>query len=220
MSMIKAVIFDMDGLLIDTEPHWQSTEKEIFKELGIEITRDMQVATFGLRCDEQIDYWYSYRPWKNVSKNEIEDRFIDRMILYYKEKAVLMKGAAEALDFFRRKGLPMALASSSNMLLIDTFLDKFGFHHYFKEVYSAEFEKHGKPHPAVYLETARRLNTHPVNCLVLEDSFHGIVAAKAARMRTIAVTEYQDKRFAASDIVLQSLTELEDEVFHQLNQLF
>lgn len=216
--MIRAVIFDMDGLLIDTEPYWQKTERDVFRDLGIVITPDMQVDTFGLRTDEQIRYWYNYRPWKSSSLQEVENRYHEVMLKYFLEQAELMEGAQEALDFFFEKDLPLALASSSNMELIHAFLDRFGFHHYFREIYSAEFEDYGKPHPAVYLETARRMNTDPVHCLALEDSFHGLIAAKAARMKTIAVPVHYDERFGVSDIVLESLTQLNEAVFQQLNQ--
>ena len=207
----------MDGLLIDTEPHWQKTEREVFSSLGIDITEAMQVATFGLRSDEQIRYWFEYQPWKEITFDEVEQRYNDTMLDYFRNEAKLMDGAIEALEFFSDKGFPMALASSSNMQLINAFLDKFSFHHYFSQVYSAEFEEFGKPHPAVYLETARRLKCEPANCLALEDSFHGLIAAKAARMKTIVVPVHRDQRYEASDIVLDSLTQLNETVFHQIN---
>ncbi len=209
----------MDGLLIDSEPFWQETERRVFRELGIDITEEMQVATFGLRTDEQVRYWFSHHPWKGPGLQEVEQRFDDIMTDFFHREAEMMPGAREALDFFRLKGLSMALASSSRMALINTFLDKFTLHHYFQVVYSAEFEAYGKPHPAVFIETARRLHTDPGQCLALEDSFHGLIAAKAARMKTIAVPVRYDARFGASDVVLQSLEELDESVFLKLNQV-
>lgn len=216
--MIKAIIFDMDGLLFDTEPYWQLTERKVFGELGIDITEQMQVATYGLRSDEVVRYWYEYRPWGEKNFEEVEERYNSIMLDYYHAEAELMEGAQSALDVISSKGLPMALASSSNMQLINAFLDKFNFHHYFSQVYSAEFEEFGKPHPAVYLETARRLQVYPAHCLALEDSFHGMIAAKAARMMTIAVPEHAgDKRFGSADLVLGSLSELNDSVLQKVN---
>ena len=215
--MIKAVIFDMDGLLIDTEPYWQVTERKVFGDLGVDITEKMQVATYGLRSDEVVKYWYEHQPWKGENFEEVEEDYNSIMLDYYHAEAELMEGAQSALDFISSKGLPVALASSSNMQLINAFLDKFGFHRYFSQVYSAEFESYGKPHPAVYIETARRLNVSPVYCLALEDSFHGLIAAKAARMLTIAVPVHAEDRFGAADVVLNSLSELSEDVFQRLN---
>lgn len=209
----------MDGLLIDTEPHWQEVERSLMKEVGVEISPEMQLATFGLRCDEQIKYWYGQFPWKNPDFEAMAQRTNELMIDYFKNEAVLMDGAIEALDFFREKCLPLALASSSTEELISTFLDRFNLQEYFTVVVSAENEKHGKPHPAVFLKTAELMHCETVNCLVLEDSFHGIIAAKAARMKTIAVPDkhsVSDPRFGASDLVLSSLKELTEKVYLEL----
>ncbi len=221
-KVIRAVIFDMDGLLIDSEPIWQKAEKEIFKSLGINLTDEMMVETMGLRTDELIRYWYHYHPWKQPDLRELTDRFTTTMTDYFIHEGKLMDGAEYALDFFMDKGLPLALASSSDMELIRAFLDKFGLEKKFSVIYSAEFEMFGKPHPAVYLETAKRLAVEPVNCLTLEDSFHGMIAAKAARMKVIVVPEAKDRhssRFGAADMCLDSLAEINDEIFDKLNKL-
>ena len=211
----------MDGLLIDTEPHWQVIEKQVMREIGVEITAEEQVSTLGLRCDEQIAHWYSKKQWKDPDFKYMENRYNEIMLDYFKGEAELMSGAKEALEFFSQKDLPMALASSSTMDLINAFIDKFELRGYFNVIYSAEFEEFGKPHPGVYLETARRLNTASPNCLALEDSFHGLIAAKAAKMKTIVVPDINhadDPRFGASDVKLSSLNELNDEIFDRLNQ--
>ena len=217
--MIHAVIFDMDGLLIDTEPYWQVIEIKVLSEVGVEITPDMQHATLGLRCDEQMKHWFGIFPWKDPDFDAMANRYNEIMVDYFTNEAVLMEGAIESLDFFREKCMPIALASSSTTELISAFLDKFSLREYFTVVVSAENEKYGKPHPAVFLNTAKKLHCEPVNCLVLEDSFHGMIAAKAARMQTIAVPDKQsltDPRFGASDLVLSSLKDLNEEVYQEL----
>jgi sugar-phosphatase len=116
----------------------------------------------------------------------------------------------EILEFFKNKSLRLALASSSPMLLIDTFLEKFHLQKYFEVKHSAEFEEYGKPHPGVYINTARMLNVHPSACLAFEDSFNGVLAAKSAMMKAVAVPDeyhFPDKRFAIADLKIKSLEE-------------
>lgn len=219
--MIEAVIFDMDGLLIDTEPHWQEVERKVLKEAGLEITAEMQNETFGMRCDEQLEHWYKLYPWENPDLKAMADSYNQHMVSFFKTKASLMEGALEVLDFFKKKDLPIALASSSTMELIDAFLDRFALRSYFTKVVSAENEPYAKPHPGIYLETARQLNTSPMSCLALEDSFVGMIAAKAAKMKCIVVPDEAhrpDPRFGAADIKLYSLLDLTEGVFLRLNK--
>ena len=208
----------MDGLLIDSEPFWQKSEQLIFGELGINISDKMLEKTMGLRSDTQIEYWYNYQPWEGVSFEEVEKRYDKLIINFFKTEATLMEGAKETLEFFKAKNLPLALASSSNMKLINSFLDRFELRSYFKVVHSAEFESHGKPHPAVFIKTAKSMNVNPTDCLVLEDSFVGMIAAKAARMKVIAVPTEKEPRFEAADIILDSLIQVNDEIFNELNR--
>ena len=219
--MIEAVIFDMDGLLINTEHQWQLVERQIMNEVGVEITPEMQFTTLGLRSDEQLRYWYKLYPWKNPDLEAMDKKYTVNMVEYFKKDAVLMEGAIHALDFFREKCLPIALASSSTMELIDTFLDRFSLREYFTCVVSAENEPFGKPHPGVYLKTASQLHCEAIACLALEDSFHGLIAAKAAKMMCIAVPDERytsDPRFGAADLTLSSLNDLTEESYQSIRK--
>lgn len=218
--MIKAVIFDMDGLLLDTEPAWQETEKQFALSKGIELSPESQKQSLGLKSIELFKYWHQIKPWPNPDFKENEKWVNNAMKNYYLNEAVLMNGSLEILEFFRKKKLKMALASSSPMMLIDTFLEKFKLSSYFTVKHSAEFEEYGKPHPGVYINAAAKLGVEPVFCLAIEDSFNGILAAKAARMKTMAVPEsphFNDAGFIIADMKLPSLLDFNEEKFVQLN---
>jgi sugar-phosphatase len=218
--MIKAVIFDMDGVLIDSEPLWQRTEVEVFNKLGIALTPEMQIQTKGLRSDEMVNYWSERFDLNGSSKDKIVLDYEKRMTEIFMEEVQLMDGARPAIGFLRDLGLPLALASSSAMQFIDIFLDRFGFREYFSVAYSAENEPYGKPHPGVYLQVAGKLGCDPTTCLAIEDSFHGLIAAKAARMKVIVLPEpgeRDDPRYGAADWRISGLQELNRYVIEQFN---
>ncbi len=221
--MIQSVIFDMDGLLIDTEPFWQETEKMVFGKRGITITPEMQRATLGLRTDEQIRYWYNRYPWPDPDFKSMENEYDDLVLGFFKDGAKLMEGAEYILNLFSSSGLKMALASSSSMLLIDTFVDRFHLRKYFDLLYSAEHEDHGKPHPAVYLSTAALLSTHPSRCLAFEDSLIGLIAARAAMMQVVAVPDddhFDDPGYGLAHIKLKNLLEFDLTLLDVLDGLY
>lgn len=221
--MIKAVIFDMDGLLIDSEPFWRDAEIAEFAKVGITLTPEIAMQTMGLRISEVVLQWYEKHPW---DKDEhplpaVSDRIVKEVIRLIQLNGEPLAGVHEIIEFFTARSLKLALASSSDMALIEAVLEKLDIRHHFEVVHSAQFEAYGKPHPAVFLTTAERLGISPQQCLVLEDSLNGVISAKAARMKCLAVPEdamRQEKRFVIADTVLHSLTEFNDSVWEGLNR--
>jgi len=221
--MIRAVIFDMDGLLIDSEPFWKEAEMQVFPSLGIPLNDGMWKETIGIRIDEVIDHYYHKFPWdlQRFPKLEVKNRIEDHLIRLIFREGAAMNGVGGTLEFFRRKAIPLALASSSDMRIINAVLKKLQLAHYFQVIYSAETEKYGKPHPAVYLATAEKLGIPPPRCLAFEDSINGLISAKAARMKCVAVPNAAlrgDKRLGIADLVLDSLAEFTEAKWRELNE--
>ena len=218
--MISAVIFDMDGVLIDSEPFWQESEIDAFGRAGLALTREMCMQTMGLRVDEVVEYWRRRRTFDDAPNGALEDAIVGGVVERILAKGEAKEGSAHALNFFRARGLRIALASSSAYRLIHAVTERLGLAGEFEVVYSAEEEAYGKPHPGVYLSTARRLGVAPAECAAIEDSFNGVLAAKAARMKCVAVPEpvqRRDPRFCIADAVLDSLADLNEKVWQDIN---
>lgn len=221
MTMIKAVIFDMDGVLIDSEPFWQESEIEAFSRVGLRLTREMCLQTMGLRIDEAVSYWHRRHPWEAArTPRELEDEIVNGVIERIVERGEVKEGVGHALAMFKSRGLRIALASSSAYRIIRAVVERFGLAGEFERIYSAEEEEYGKPHPGVYLTTARKLGVSPTECLAIEDSPNGVLAAKAARMKCLAVPEplmRGDARIAIADLTLDSLADIREEMLSELN---
>ncbi len=210
MSQIDAVIFDLDGLLIDSEPLWQHAEGEVFAEVGLHLTHEDYLHTMGLQAPEVVAWHFSRAPWQGPGVEEITKRLVTRVIGLIESEGVLLPGAREAVEQVAAGPWKTAVASSSSLRLIHAALKSFQLDNSFEAIASAEEESHGKPHPAVYLRAAKRLGVDPVRCLALEDSLNGLLAAKAARMWCIAVPPEElrdDPRYALADGVFLSLSE-------------
>ncbi|HUQ85676.1 MAG TPA: hexitol phosphatase HxpB [Candidatus Limnocylindrales bacterium] len=219
--MIKAVIFDMDGVLIDSEPLWRKAEIRSFSTVGISLTYDMCSQTMGTRVDELVNYWYHKFPWDGTSKKQLEELIWENVIKLVREEGEMKEGVIESLEFLKKQDVMIALASSSAMVLINTVLEKLKLQDYFEVVHSAEFEDYGKPHPGVYLTTANKLGVQPMACVAIEDSISGVIAAKAAKMKCIAIPEKElldDKRLGLADIILPSLFNINDETWIKVNK--
>lgn len=208
--MIRAAIFDMDGLLIDSEPFWREVEMEVFRGVGVPLTEAMCHQTTGLRIDDVVAHWHRRHPWDEPAPAAVQERIIARMVETVGARGAAKQGVAHALEWAAGRGLQLALASSSPMRIIRAVLSRLGLEGRFRVVRSAEDEAWGKPHPAIFLTTAAALGVRPEECLVFEDSLNGVIAAKAARMRCVCVPETADPRFVLADARLACLDEAGD----------
>jgi|SRR3989338_6896184 len=208
----KAVIFDMDGVLIDSEPLWKEAEIDIFAHVGVVLSPALCRETMGMRLDEVVKYWYAKYPWNGPSVKDIELRVVAKLIELIKEKGKILIGVSGALKTISQKGIPIGIATSSYPDIIDAVLDKLSIRHYFDAVHSALHEPQGKPHPGVYVNAAKKLHVKTEECLAIEDSPNGVLAAKAAHMFCVAVPDREhktDKRIETADIIVDSLEQLD-----------
>jgi len=212
---VKAVIFDMDGVIVDSEPLWRIAEREVFAGVGLELTNADCEKTMGMRTDEVAAYWYGRSPWRGLTPSEVEEMIEGRMLKLIAERAEAMSGLQHAISSARAAGLVMAIASSSTPVLIEAVLEKLGLESTFAVIRSAIEEDFGKPHPAVFLSTARLLGVEPDECVVIEDSVAGVRAARAAGMRVIAIPPghlSDNAAYIEADLELASLNEITAEM--------
>lgn len=217
--MIKAIIFDMDGLLINSEPFWQESETKVFGSLGLDVNKKMFEQFMGKRIDEVVDVMYKNTAWKHVSKEKVVDDIVENVIRLVLKKGECLAGVTNTLEKLKKASYKIGLASSSKMKIISAVLDKLQLHDYFEVVHSAEFEKYGKPHPQVFISAADMLGIHPSECVVFEDSLNGVISALAAGMKCIAVPEKDAtnlNKFIISDKTLNSLTDFEIDLLTDL----
>lgn len=212
------VIFDMDGLLIDSEPFWRKAEIKVFADKGIQLVEEDCLQTTGLSVLDVVKYWSELQSI-HVDLQATANEIVDEVIKLILNEGDAMRGVHQILEFFRLKNIPMALASGSDYRLIEVVLEKLQLASYFVHIQSAESLPHGKPHPEIFLHTAKTLNANPMHCLVFEDSVNGVIAAKAARMKCVAVPEshnFERMEYAIADLKMQSLTDFNKNKFELL----
>jgi HAD superfamily hydrolase (TIGR01509 family) len=208
--VVQAVVFDLDGLLLDTEQVWDEVREVLVRERGGRWHERAQADMMGMSSPEWSRYLHDELGLAEPPE-ELSAEVVRRMVERYRERLPLIDGAVEAVERLAAHW-PLGLASSSNRELIDLALETGGLARYFGVTVSSEEVARGKPAPDVYLEAARRLRVDPSACAAVEDSRSGILSARAAGMRVVAIPNRHfppgEKALTAADVVLGSLAEL------------
>jgi HAD superfamily hydrolase (TIGR01509 family) len=215
LSQFEAVIFDMDGVLIDSEPLWKIAMEEVFHSLGSTLTKSDFQKTVGLRIDEVIHFWNIHENWGVKDEQEVEEAIIVKMIELISQHAAPLAGVIETLDYLKSQNIKIGLGTSSSNRLIQVVLNELRIHSYFDVTHSAENEAFGKPHPAVYLHVAQELGVSPNKCLVIEDSLNGVIAGLAAKMKVVCIpekTHHPNPKLSVADFHFDSMSDFLHEI--------
>ena len=208
--MIEAVVFDLDGVLLDSEQLWDEAREQLARERGGRWHDQAQRDMMGMSSLEWSRYMHETIGLPEPPE-EISREVVERLTALYRERLPAIPGAKEAVERLAAD-YKLGLASSSNRELIDLALELLGVAHLFAATVSSEEVACGKPAPDVYLEAARRLGIEPARAAAVEDSQNGILAAKAAGMRVIAIPNRHfppdEEALARADVTLSSLAEL------------
>jgi sugar-phosphatase len=206
-------VFDMDGLLIDSEPVWRTVHREVFAGLGVRLEDWPDLVTVGMRVDDVVALRRSYHDWGSPADADVVEMITTLVAARAPCEAVLLPGAVEAIDWCRAHGMAVALATGSTWGVLRAVAERFELDRHLDALVSAESEQFGKPHPAVFLTAAAAIGVEPASCLAFEDSLNGVIAAKAASMRVVGVPaglSLGDPRMVLADVVLDSLLDVGD----------
>ena len=217
--VIKAAIFDMDGLLIDSEPLWQQAADEILQQFNQKLTAKQYDTTTGLRTKEFIEHWFNHFKLPE----HLQPKAVDEIIELVKEKIIkhqsVMPGVQHIIEYFLKKDCVIGLATSSPRSVADVVIDKLGIRKILGAISTAEHLPYGKPHPQVYINCAAALMVPATECICFEDSFNGVIAAKAARMKCVVVPAGRlanDAKWGAADLKISSLQNFNDLLIQHL----
>ena len=218
----KAIIFDMDGLLVDSEPVWNELEVELVESYGYVYAKEVRELGIGMRIDEFAIILQRHYPNLGSTPAAIEAAITQRMLCQPAERIRARPGADELVKYAADLGIPRAIASSSSQVIIEHFVALLGWDELLPQRYSAEFVNRGKPAPDIYLHAADQLCYTPESCLALEDSRLGTQAALAAGMTCYTVPDLSHARLAdfadINDKVYDSLHEVLDDL--KLRRIF
>jgi len=218
MNRIEAVIFDMDGVLINSESLWKQAELEVFTSLGVNVCEEDCALTASMTTSQVTKFWFDKFPWSNIPLFEVECKVIDRVIELINSTDCHIENIKPVITRLKSQNYKIGLATNSPYKIIPNVLHKIGVFELFDCICSAEFVKNGKPDPEIYLKAAKELNVIPEKCIAVEDSYGGITAAKKAGMNVVVFTNNQkNPPQTVADFTIDNFLEF-DEIF--LNEKF
>ncbi len=181
-----AIIFDMDGVLIDSEPAWRIAEQDVFSTLGVPLTEPMTHQTTGLRIDEVVEYWRARYPFRGETA-AVGARITEAVAQWVRDSGEALPGALHSLAAIRTQKIPVGLATSSAPPLIEAVLERLHLEDTFRAIVSGSEVPRGKPDPAIYELCARRMAIPVSRCVAIEDSVAGVQSARLAGLACVAV---------------------------------
>ncbi|WES68707.1 hexitol phosphatase HxpB [Superficieibacter sp. HKU1] len=216
--MAITVIFDMDGVLIDSEPVWRDVEKKFYlQHHGLTLVDDDFDAFTGMPVMVFLRKLHERHRLPAHDLSLVHDVIVGQVAEKIRQQPRPVPGIFDLLDALRLRNILMSVASSSPLRQIDNVLDTLNIRHYFQAAISAETLAHGKPHPEIFLNAAAMMDADPQNCLVIEDSLNGLIAAKAAGMRALALPaphQRHDPRFTLADQIIDHHDEVLPFILH------
>lgn len=216
---LNTVIFDMDGLLVDSEPFWNEAADEVFSYYGKKLTADDYNTTRGLRTSEFVNWWLRDYKFDSTELEKAGEKIVALVDEKIRKKGKFLPGAHYIINFFYERKFKIGLATSSPLSLVKTVADLMQIGPYLQVTTSAEHLPYGKPHPQVYLNCADQLKSSPLECLCFEDSVNGMIAVKAARMKCVVVPEHTQQKsdkWSLADLKLSSLSNFSELHFNLL----
>lgn len=218
--MIKAVIFDMDGVMIDSEPLWEKTERILLARRNIDYSPEYRDMIVGLNQKDSGKLMRDTFLLEETVDEIISER-VGILTAIYEEELEVVPGLTPLLEELRSREYLLAVASSSPLRVINFVLDKFSLQDYFDAVVSGECTERGKPHPDIYLHTAERLGVKPSECVAIEDSINGVRSATGAGMYCIAIPDKRLSReaFESAHLTLESIDEIDPQLFGSLESV-
>lgn len=204
--MFEAVLFDVDGLLVDTENLDLGVAIRVCKDLGIDLTEEEVESRVGVTSKKFYSELFAKRKLELSLKDILDKHFkiYDKLL---EEELTHFPGAKTLPKILKSKGLKLALVSGSTRKQVEIILKQLGIYDYFNTIVTADDVEHGKPDPEGYLLSAKILNVNPENCVVLEDATPGVMAGKNAKMKVVGVINNGGQNLSSADLIIKHLDE-------------